>query len=150
MVGGIRDKDVPRAAHRQPRGVIEPRGAAGAIRVSRAGAVGRIIAPGHAGQGRDDSREGDFPDRVVSGIRDVDISRAIGGHALRPAEPGGIASAIRTSGVGSGACDGGDHPGRRDPADEVDVRVGHVEIAGRADRNPSRILEACVAAGAIG
>ena len=129
---------------------MKTRGAAGAIGASGAGAIGRVKAPRRAREGRDHPRGRNLPDRMVPSVRDVDIADCVGGNAIRPGESCRSASAVRTSGVGSGACDGGDHAGRCDFADEVDISVGHVEIAGRTDRDAIRELKTRVAAGAIG
>ena len=86
VVVGVGHIDVARRVHRHAGGNIEPRGAAGAI--------GAAMLPGQSGQRGHHAGRRDLADRVVTGVRHIDVAGAVHRHANGIIKPRGAAGAI--------------------------------------------------------
>ncbi|OQB91096.1 MAG: hypothetical protein BWX86_02093 [Verrucomicrobia bacterium ADurb.Bin122] len=127
----------------QRRGEIEQGHGTGAIR--------RTCARGDAGPGGNGAGgEHEAAHRVVAGVGDVEIARAIECEGLGHVETRGGTRAVRRARLAGGAGQCRHHARRRDAADRVVARIGHVEIARAVERQPGWIVETRGRAGAVG
>ena len=154
-LGGARD---PRKsgdrAHRSSRRNFANRGVARISHVKRAGAVRRntgwaaetgtqtqavrtALRTRKSGQRGDRARTGDFANRMVVGVGDVNVARPVDGEPARVIETRVGAVTVCSAGIGAVATgERADHAARRDLADRVVARIGHVNISRRIDRDP--------------
>ena len=117
-------------------------------RTSRA--VGPAHDVGRTADGRHDSGRRYLSNRMVIGVRDVHIARAVQRHAVRIIKPrcnAGSIDSARCPGV-TGICRY--HPGRCHLPDRVVAGVGDEHVAGGIHCHAARIVKAGRAAGGIG
>jgi len=93
---------------------------------------------------------GDFADEFVLGIDDENVATGIQRHAIDQVEPGGAAGAIGAARQAGRAREIGDHPSRADLAQQVVVRIRHVNIALGIHGHAFGAREAGATAGADG
>ena len=146
-VGGIRDVNIARAVNCNALRIGKLRGSTRPV-----GITAKLV--GETGHGSDhpirdaaDHGRRDLANRIVDGIRDKKVARAVHRNAFGPRERRGGARAVGIAAVTAG--DRGDHPGRRDLADRVPIC--NVEIACAVHREIAiELVEPRGAARAVG
>ena len=101
--------------------------------------VGTSFVTRRASQGRDGPSGGDFADRVVVGVGDVDIARTIDRHPTRAVEARVSTVAIEVTRIGAVAARERAHAAaRRNLAEGVVARIRDVDVARTVHGNPVR------------
>ena len=122
-------------------------------------AIGQVINVPR--QGGDHPGRGDLADQIVVGVGHKKVAGAIHGQTggrvklRRRSEPVGIAGIVRTvvTAIGQGigvARQGGDHPGRGEPTDQVVSGIGNINVAGSIHGGAFGRIEPGVGPQAIG
>ena len=167
IVVGIRHIDIAQIIHGHIGGVVKPGVGAGTIGIAGVGGVGTtvIAAIGQVvnvpRQGGDHPGRGDLADQIVVGVGHKKVAGAIHGQTggrvklRRRSEPVGIAGIVRTvvTAIGQGigvARQGGDHPGRGEPTDQVVSGIGNINVAGSIHGGAFGRIEPGVGPQAIG
>ena len=134
-VVGVGHEDLAGGIHRHRRRVAELHLDAGAV--ARAEAVGR----GVAGDRRHGAIRGDAADQVVEGVGHDEVAVVVEREALRVPEARVGPGAIGLARLARGAGERGDDARRRDLADRVVERVGHVDRAVGGRENALGLVE---------
>ena len=141
VIHGVGEVDIPGLAYRDTDRAEKARG--------EDGAIGASAGLSQAGHGGDCFRGRDAANQIVGAIGNVNIRRAIDGHAPRSIESSHASDAIvspelagETGERADGAC--GCHFSNR-----VIEGIGDVDVPASVDRDSSRSVEACDAPGAV-
>ena len=134
--------DVIRSIHGDAAGIIELGG--------RSGAIGRAGVQGTAGKSRDHAGRRDLANRVVVGIGDIDVARAVRGQAAGNVEFRAGPGAVVVSDFVERAGEGRDNATGRNLADRVGAGFRNIKIPGAVGRDTVGPGKTGGRAGAVG
>src|SRR6185437_16164311 len=87
------------------------------------------------------SIRGDFSNRMVSPIGDINIPGKIDRDTRRVIELRALASSIRSARISRRTCEGADRSVKRDFANRAVASVSYVKVVSLIDGDPKRVLE---------
>ena len=127
---GVLHEGVPAGVRAHRDGAVEPGGGAQAVRRACR------QSPSASRKGRHNCRRSELAERVVETVCHIDIAQGVNCDPLGRVESGRATRPIRVAGASSGkrchnAC-------RGDLIDRAGGLVGHIEVASRVSREPSR------------
>ena len=96
------------------------------------------MAAGQPGQRGHHAAGRHLPDRVVVGVRHIDVARAVHRHAVGLIEPRGAARAIGAAEVASQSRQRGHHASGSHLADRVVAGIRHIDVARAVHRHAVR------------